>query len=226
MKQKALFIFAALMLVISPLSVPDARANGKLDEVLANMQRTAQGISSISASMNQEKRLKQLGGSERYSGTVVFKNGGRGNEKVRIDYTNGNKITVVGNDITLYQAGIKQAIVTTRKAQAGKNQEFSFIATPYSSANELKTRYNIAYIKQDNVNGETTSVLELTPKGASAAQKLTLWVSEASWFPVRYQVIEKNGDVSTFTLSGISRKAVSDGYFKLKLPSDTKIIKQ
>ncbi|HKG22063.1 MAG TPA: outer membrane lipoprotein carrier protein LolA [Blastocatellia bacterium] len=226
MKRFSLFFLAA---AISISQVSTTRANGELDQILANMQKSAQGIRTLYAEMTQEKRSKALGGKEIYKGEIFLKHSGPGNDKVRINYSSpsNQSVSVVGDEIILYQPRIKQAIITSRKTQAAKNQEFSFVATPYNSVPQLKSRYTIVYKGQEQVGDASAAVLELTPKTASAAQKLTMWVDQSSWFPIKYQVIDKSGDISTFTLRGlVKNSAVGDSLFKIKWPGDTKVIRQ
>ena len=213
--------------LIATVVVPigGSQANGKLDEILANMQKAASTITSIHAKMDQIKRDLQIGGIEKYSGQVFFKHAAKGNDKVKIIYSKppGQTIWVVGETITLYQAEINQAIITTRSAAASKGDEFAFIATPYSSVPELKRQYNIVYVGDD----QSLAKLELTPKAKSSIQKLTLWVDQATWLPVRYTVLESNGNPTTFTLSDVKKnQGISDSTFKVDLPKGTKMLRR
>ena len=114
-------------------------------------------------------------------------------------------------------------IITSRRAQASKNQEFSFIATPYKSVPELKSQYDIVYLGDE----QGAAKLELTPKAASSVKKLTLWVDQSSWLPTRYQVVEKNNNVTTFTLNGMKLNGGLDGnIFKISWPKDTKELRK
>src|SRR5690242_5756518 len=103
-----------------------SKANGKLDEILANMERAARKINTIEADMFQEKRDMQIGGKEVYSGRIFFLHDKRC-DKVRINYDrpSGQVVAVLCDEIDLYQPSINQMIVTSRRAQAAKNQEFS-----------------------------------------------------------------------------------------------------
>ena len=213
--------------LIATVVVPigGSQANGKLDEILANMQKAASTITSIHAKMDQIKRDLQIGGIEKYSGQVFFKHAAKGNDKVKIIYSKppGQTIWVVGETITLYQAEINQAIITTRSAAASKGDEFAFIATPYSSVPELKRQYNIVYVGDD----QSLAKLKLTPKAKSSIQKLTLWVDQATWLPVRYTVLESNGNPTTFTLSDVKKnQGISDSTFKVDLPKGTKMLRR
>ena len=202
-----------------------SHANGKLDEILANMQRAAGSITSIQAKIDQLKRDLQIGGIEKYSGEIFFKHTAKGNDKVKIVYSmpKGQTIWVVGETITLYQAEINQAIVTTRSAAASKGDEFAFIATPYSSVPDLKRQYDIVYAGDD----QGMAKLELTPKAKSSIRKLTLWVDQSSWLPIKYTVVESGGNPTTFTLSEVKKnQGVSDSTFKVDLPKGTKIVRR
>lgn len=225
MKQISKKLMAAAALLAAAASVSPAIPNGKLDEILANMQKSASGITSIYAKMEQLKRDRNIGGIERYRGEIFFKHGPKGNDKVKIVYSTpkGQTIWIVGDTITLFQAEIKQAIVTTRSAAAAKGDEFAFVATPYKSVPDLKRQYDIVYAGDD----QGMAKLDLTPKTKSSIQKLTLWVDQSSWMPVKYTVVEAGGNATTFTLTDVQKnKGVSDSTFKVDLPKDTKILRR
>jgi len=223
-RSKLIFTIIALS-AAAVLPTGGSQANGKLDEILANMQKAAGSITSIQAKMDQLKHNLDIGGFEKYTGEIFFKHTAKGNDKVKIVYSipKGQTIWVVGETITLYQAEIKQAIVTTRSAAASKGDEFAFIATPYSSVPDLKRQYDIVYAGDD----QGMAKLELTPKAKSSIRKLTLWVDQSNWLPIKYTVVESGGNPTTFTLSGLKKnQGVSDSTFKVDLPKDTKIVRR
>ena len=225
MKQLFGKLIIAVTFVAGTSSISAEGANGKLDEILANMQKSAANITSIYARMEQLKRDRNIGGVEKYSGEIFFKHVAKGNDKVKIVYSvpRGQTVWVVGDTITLYQAEIKQAIVTTRSAAASKGDEFAFVATPYTSVPDLKRQYDIVYAGDD----QGMAKLELTPKARSSIQKLTLWVEQSGWLPVKYTVVEVAGTATTFVLSNLKKnQGVSDSTFKVDLPKDTKIIRR
>lgn len=214
-----------LMGLIAAAPMPGSLANGKVDEILANMQKAASNITTIYAKMDQIKRDPQIGGLEKYRGEVFFKHVAKGNDKVKIVYSipRGQTVWVVGEAITLYQAEINQAIITTRSAAASKGDEFAFIATPYTSVPELKRRYNIVYLGDD----QGMAKLELTPKAKSSIRNLIWWVDQTSWLPVKSTVVESNGTPTTFILSDIRKnQGITDSTFKVDLPKGTKTVRK
>jgi outer membrane lipoprotein-sorting protein len=225
MKRSIFILMIIVLFAVAAIPAAGSRANGKLDEILANMQKAAGTITSISARMEQIKRDPVIGGIETYRGEVFFKHVAKNNDKFKVVYSvpKGQTIWVVGETITLYQAEIKQAIITTRAAAASKGDEFAFIATPYTSVPELKRQYDIVYIGDD----QGMAKLELTPKIKSSIKKLTWWVDQSSWLPVKSTVVEANGAPTTFALSDVKKnQGVSDSTFKVELPKGTKIVRR
>ena len=215
----------AAFLITAAVSRTTAAPDGQLDQILNNMQKAAAGITTIYAKMDQVTRHADVGGSERYNGEIFFKHAGRNNDKVRINYSapKGQRVWVVGDKISLYQEATGTAYESSRKAQASKNGEYAFVATPYTSVPDLKRQYNIVHVGDEG----GLAKLELTPRAKSSLQKLTLWVDQANWLPTRYQVVESNSNVTTFTLSNLKTNgAISEGLFKIEYPPGTKIVKR
>ena len=221
--KRSKLILTMVVMIAAAAAPTGVLANGKLDEILANMQKAASDISTIYAKMDQIKRDVQIGGTEKYRGEVFFKHVAKGNDKIKIVYSipKGQTVWVVGETITLYQAEINQAITTTRSAAASKGDEFAFIATPYTSVPELKRQYNIVYAGDD----QGMAKLELTPKAKSSIKKLTWWVDQSTWLPVRSTVVESNGTPTTFILTDVKKnQGISDSTFKVTLPKGTKVV--
>jgi outer membrane lipoprotein-sorting protein len=225
MKRSKLILTMIGIVAAAVAPIGRTSANGKLDEILANMQKAAGNITTIHAKMEQIKRDPQIGGLEKYRGEVFFKHVAKGNDKVKIVYSipKGQTIWVVGEAITLYQAEINQAIITTRSAAASKGDEFAFIATPYTSVPELKRQYNIVYLGDD----QGMAKLELTPKAKSSIKNLTWWVDQTTWLPSKSMVVESNGAPTTFILAEVKKnQGISDSTFKVDLPKGTKIVRK
>src|SRR5438552_1740734 len=83
------------------------------------------------------------------------------------------------------------------------------------SVPELKTQYNIVYTGDEQVGSASTAKLELTPRGPSSAKKVTLWVDQSSWLPVKYQVIETNNNITTFTLNNLRKGDIPSDKFNV-----------
>ena len=225
MKRITIFFIAAAMLITASISVSTARADGKLDQILDQMQKSAASITTIYANMEQLKRDPNIGGTEKYRGQVFFKHFGKNNDKVKIVYSTpkGQTVWIVGDEITLYQANINQAIITSRRAAAAKGGEFSAVATPYASVPELKRQYNIVYAGDEGGMAK----LELTPKAKSSLKSMTLWVDQSHWLPAKSHVVESTGNASTFIFSDLKKNSViSNGTFEVRLPKGAKVVRK
>src|SRR5690242_14567582 len=112
MKTIAVLSLIAIAMLVMPIS--RSSANGKLDEILSNMERAARTIKTIESDMRQEKRDTQIGGKEVYSGRIFFLHDGKC-DKVRINYDipKGQVVSVGCDAIYLYQPSINQEIVTS-----------------------------------------------------------------------------------------------------------------
>jgi len=223
MKRIGIIFMAALLFFAAPTS--KAARPDRLDEILSNMQRKGSDLKTFYAEMNQETLRVDLGGRpERYSASIFFSHGKT--DRALISYTRprGQKVWVLGDNITLYQPALSQAIKTTRRNQAAKNPEVSFVATPYSSVPQLKSQYTIVYLGDEG----GTAKLQLTPKTRSSVSKAILWVDQSLWLPVKYQVTSGNGNtISTITLSNVGLNGkIAEANFKVELPEGTKIVKQ
>src|ERR1044071_989584 len=146
MKRIATAILVALF-IGTAFSDSTAAPNGQLDQILNNMQKAAAQIKAIYAKMDQAKRDAAIGGTEKYSGEIFFQHSGKNDDRVRINYfiPRGQKVWVVGDQIILYQEATNTAYYSSRRAQASKNGEYDFIATPYTSVPDLKRRYNTTH---------------------------------------------------------------------------------
>jgi outer membrane lipoprotein-sorting protein len=214
----------------TPVSVFRPGAQGNLDELLSKMQAAGRAIKTYQAKVVQEKRHTQIGGREIYRGELAFRHEPQNRDKVRIRYYDSNgavnqEVLIDGDRIILYQPKIGQAIETSRKAQAQKNPEYDFIATPYSSVSSLKQHYSISYPRDENVDSASTAVLELVPKVHGSITGYTLWIDKSSWLPIRYRAAEQNGDTTTLAFSDIKINPKLPGdIFKLDLPKGTNIV--
>jgi outer membrane lipoprotein-sorting protein len=215
-------------------SVAASRPDDKADQILRHMHERSRKIATVQASIVQVKHFGDIGTDQRNAGSLYFRHDAPNKDKIRITYRSGNRVKqdllIDGDKIMLYQPEVNQVIITSRAKQAERNPEFDFLAAPYGSVSGLKSRYNTTYQGDENnskLGPVGSAVIQLTPTGPSSYKSVTFWVDQSSWFPVQYQVTERNGDINTLTLSDIKKNGdVPAGAFKLDLPKNTKRIEQ
>ena len=196
----------------------------KLDQVLGRMQESAKMLKTIKARIQQDKLHTQTGGREVYKGKLIFKRLGSKHDKVRIDYEKTDHVVALeGEKITLYQPRVNQAFITCRSALVRDHPDFSFITALYASVGELKATYTISYVRDDTFEGAGMSVLELVPRVTLAERKTVMWVNQQSWMPIRFEVTERNGDVTTLILRDIVKnQVIDDRQFHVSVKPGTK----
>jgi len=98
-----------------------------------------------------------------------------------------------------------------------------------TDTNELKKNYDVKYLQEEDMEGDTTVQLELTPrKGGGAAQisKIQIWVSEESWLPTQQKFFESDGDYLIAHYTGVRvNRVVPNSKFELDAPSTAKRVK-
>lgn len=199
-----------------------------LTGVLSKMQAAHRNLRAMRASMVQQRRNPQIGSTETDYGTFLYKPGGRGKSKLRIDYTKPDQksVSVIGESLTFYQPRINQVLKTTlSKAAKGKTSSYSALVGLDSSLETLTRDYNVEYVKDELVAGKQTTRLQLTPKGGSPFSRIELWVSNEFWLPVQYQMFERNGDSTLVKFTGMEiNPNLADNLFNVNIPAGTKVV--
>ncbi len=71
---------------------------------------------------------------------------------------------------------------------------------------DLDRSYSLKLVGEEELNGDATAILELTPRKEDIAAKLTkihLWISKESWLPVQQQFFEPGGDYLLTRYTGV-----------------------
>jgi outer membrane lipoprotein-sorting protein len=95
-----------------------------------------------------------------------------------------------------------------------------------ASGKDLQADYTIRPIGDEEVNGQKTLRIELTPRSAKVAQqfpKIELWISENTGYPVQQKLYQTGGDYMTATYSDVKiNPQAPDSAYKLNLPKGVK----
>lgn len=233
-KLMSLAIIAGISILLADAK-PSVSANTQpqiLTGILNKMEKANQDLKSLKAEMVLEKTNTQIGVTDSEYGQLIYKPGTpKSKQKLRIDYTKPSKdiLAVDGDSYTYYQPRINQAFKgIASKISKGKQSGLAqFITIGLSgSLKSASGKYNISFVKDETVEGMTTSMLRLTPKSDDQFNSIDIWVSQQSWIPVRLSVTERNSDVTVVTFKNPQLNAnVPNDAFSLNLPGGTKIVK-
>jgi outer membrane lipoprotein-sorting protein len=231
--KKVLTIMAVAGMFILLLGVDrPAGANTKpqlLTGILNKMERAHQEMKSLKAEMIQQKTNAQIGITDTELGAILYKPAeGRAKGKLRIDYISPRKdiVALVGENFTFYQPRINQALKSTlAKATKGKTGAYVGLYGLDSSLKSLLSTYNIDVLKDEEINGQPTTVLRLIPK-ANGHQyaNIDIWVLQ-NGLPSQWKIVERNGDHTIVTLKNLQLNSnIPDSAFNVNIPSGTKIV--
>jgi outer membrane lipoprotein-sorting protein len=230
-KVLTIMIIAGMLLLLLGADRPaDANTNSQLlTGILNKMEKAHQEMKSLKADMIQQKTNSQIGITDTEFGTILYKPAeGKAKGKLRIDYVKPNKdiVALVGESFTFYQPRINQALKTTvAKASKGKTGEIAGLYGLDSSLKSLLSGYNIDILKDEEINGQATTVLRLIPK--SNNQKfaiIDIWVLQ-NGLPSQWKWVERNGDHTIVTLKILQLNSnIPDSAFNVNIPDGTKIV--
>ncbi len=235
MKKHVLSFLICLILAFSlmidtkatPSPMPINRAEA--ENVLGKMENVGRTLSSLVATLWQQKKNTQLGIDEpAETGELYYLPGKNGAIKLRIDISAPTKKTVVitGDEIKFYQPTIQQMLVTSIKG-AKNSQSFGSFAITFGSVSAIRTNYEVTFVKEEKIEGEQTSLLHLSPKQPTPYKGIDIWISHNSWLPIQEKLLETN-DVTTIKLSNLKKnesfnvKALIENFAP---PKATKIVK-
>ncbi|MGH7536575.1 MAG: LolA family protein, partial [Gemmatimonadales bacterium] len=89
-------------------------------------------------------------------------------------------------------------------------------------------RYEMAYVRTDELNGRPVDVVALTPAVPDLPfERAMVWLDRADALPRRLEIMERTGSLRTLTLSRVRVNAsVPDATFRFQVPSGVRIVDQ
>ena len=105
----------------------------------------------------------------------------------------------------IYQPRINQIQEFDLSEHSSLIQQFLLLGFGTQSK-ELQKVYEVKYLKEEQLGGDTTALLELVPRDSKIAAQLAkihLWISEESWLPVQQKFFEAGGDYSVARYSSV-----------------------
>lgn len=199
-----------------------------LTGILAKMETARRDLKSLQATIIIQRTNVQIGSTDIEQGTILYKPTGGGKGKLRIDYTKPDKriVSIIGEEIVLYQPRINQ-VLKTKLAQAAKGRTggFTQLVALDSSIKSLAKEYHIEYVGDATINGQVTAQLRLVPLKRGTLDSLEIYVSQQTWLPLQYRFAERNGDYSVLRLSDWQLNlGLPDERFVVRYPSNTAVV--
>ena len=217
-----------LGLLISSVSVTEAKSQNILGEILRRMDLNNKSLQSLKAKVTMTKYNPQLNVKDITEGSTSYlPKTDKHVMYVRIDWTTPveEQVSVIGDAYELYRPRLQQVIVgktNSSKNNASVGGALSFMSMSKSA---LAANYDVIYVDRENLAGETkTSHIHLTPKTATSYKSADLWVDDDG-FPRQATITERNDDTTTVLLSNIQKNiTLKASIFKLDYPKSVKKI--
>ena len=224
-----MLLAGALALALTP---PASARKGKhptdLTQILSQMNEASKRLKTLSANLANTTFTKLVNDKSTEAGQIFFRKGK--STEIRVEFqTPERKILLLKkNKGEIYFPKINQIQEYNLEQNSGLVQQFLLLGFG-SDSGELKKTYNVKYLQEEDLEGDTTVLLELVPrKGTVAAQisKIQMWVSEESWLPTQQQLFESGGDYLIARYSGVKvNRPLSNSTFELGAPSNAKRVK-
>jgi outer membrane lipoprotein-sorting protein len=190
--------------------IPPARARkGKhhtdLTEILSQMNEASKHLKTVSANLDYTKVTVLVDDKSTQSGQLFYRKGKT--TDICIDFQKPERKILLfkKNKGEIYLPKINQIQEYNLGQNSGLVQQFLLLGFG-SDTGELKKVYNVAYLQEEDMEGDTTVQLELVPRKANVAaqvSKIQIWVSEESWLPTQQKFFENGGDYSVAHYSGV-----------------------
>jgi outer membrane lipoprotein-sorting protein len=199
-----------------------------LTEILSRMNDSAKNLKTLSASLEYTKVTALVNDQSTETGQLFFRK--MKGPEILIDIKKPENKTILfrKNRAEIYQPKINQIQEYNLEGKSNLVEQF-FLLGFGTETGELRKTYEAKYLKEEELDGDTTAVLELTPRSESTlAQllKVQLWVSEESWLPVQQKFFQPGGDyfLARYTAVKVNRQLPAST-FRIKTPDDAKRVK-
>jgi outer membrane lipoprotein-sorting protein len=219
----------AMALALTP---PASARKGKhptdLTEILAQMNEESKLLKTVSANLDYTTVTVLVDDKSTQSGQIFFRKGKTPEICINFQTPERKILLLKGNKGEIYLPKINQIQEYNLAQKKELVQQFLLLGFG-SDTNDLKKTYDIKYLQEIDLGGETTVQLELTPrKGSVTAQilKIQLWISEDSGLPAQQKFFESGGDYLIAHYSGVKvKRELPDSDFELNAPG-AKIVKR
>jgi outer membrane lipoprotein-sorting protein len=199
-----------------PETTPEIR------KVFERIDNAGKSIVDLTADITQNKVTLVVNDTSTDTGKLLLKRTKSGN-RTRLDYQTPEVKTLLidKGKIWIYEPNLKRL----QEIELGKRRdqaEFMLVGLGQSSGDLLRA-YDVKYLREESVNGNKASLIELKPKSEKASAmftKIWLWIDYNFGIPIQTQLTESSGDYLTLRLGNIKiNPNLTDKDFKLNLPA-------
>jgi outer membrane lipoprotein-sorting protein len=216
-------LVAILTLAVMALPCPTGFAlpsEGKLppplNEILSHMNESAKRLRTVSANLEYTKVTVLVDDKSTETGQLLFRKGKSADILIDIKKPDAKTILFHKNHAEIFNPRINQIQEYDLQEKSSLVEQFLLLGFG-TDTDRLKKDYDLKFLREENLNGDTTVVLELTPRSEQTRAQIstiTLWVSEESWLPVQQKFLQPGGDyfIARYTNVRVNRAIPSSAF--------------
>jgi outer membrane lipoprotein-sorting protein len=214
----------------SPSQAAAANSGAELQQVIAQMDRTATNFRTTQASFVWTQFTSVVNDiTDTQKGTVYFRRAGKQVEMAAdiTDPVPPKYVLYADNKVQVYQPKIDQ--VTQYDTGKDRAAVEAFLVLGFGgSGQEMLRAFNVSYLGTETVDGVNTAKLDLVPKSEKARNTFNhiwLWIDPNRGVSVQQKLFAPDGDYRLASYSDIRlNEKISDNVFKLKTNAHTKFL--
>ena len=198
-----------------------------LGEILRQMNERAKSLKTVSANIEYTKVTVVVNDKSTEYGELFFE---KNNTQILLNFQKPEPKMILfrKNRAEIYLPKINQIQEYNMEKQSGLVEQFLLLGFGKETG-ELEKSYTIKLNGEEVLEGDTTAILELTPRKENISAQLTkvqLWISEESWIPVQQKFFEEGGDylITRYTAVKVNRQ-LPPSTFQDPFPKDAKRVK-
>jgi outer membrane lipoprotein-sorting protein len=195
--------------------------------VLDMMDKSASDFRSLTADLENTKYTDVVKDTSTETGRIYV----RRDQKMRIEITKPDPRTILrtGDSLFMYTPKIKRV----EEFDLGKNRAMvdQYVLLGFGTKSQnLQRSYDVKLVKEEELDGRRTFLLELTPKSDDVRKKITkieMWIDGSSWLPDQQKFYEAgSADYIEFHYSNVMKNLkIADSRFKQDWPKDANRVK-
>jgi outer membrane lipoprotein-sorting protein len=199
-----------------------------LKEILSRMNETAKHLKTVSCDLEYTKVTVLVNDRSTEYGELYFRNSKNPEILLKFEKPDPKVILFRKNKAEIFLPKTNQIQEYDLQRHSGLVQQFLLLGFGTDS-NDLKKSYDVKFTGEEQLGGDTATLLELTPREQSVASQLSkiqLWISEESWLPLQQKFFEPGGDylLTHYTSVKVNR-AIPSSTFRISAPKDAKRVK-
>ncbi len=222
---RLIFPVLGSFLVAFPAS---ATSGDSLNNILAQMDKTAGAFQSMSANMTQLTHTEVINENETQNAQVKMKKTKAGIIG-KVEFSGANRMTVGIRERQVEKYHPQSNIVELYDVGKYGDQLDQFLLLGFStSGKELQRNYKIRLIGQEDVGGRSTNHLELIPKSKQAQdifKRADIWLAQDANHPIQEKIYKNDQDYILLNYSDVKvNPPMNDKELELNLPANVKKI--